>query len=327
MAEYTKQEIFDIITEYLELYGSAVGSEAVHELTPEELTDENLRVLTIPGMRPDTEEWVQTSMRNIMKPVTDAVSDFTTLKAEIILARDSANTAATAASNVNATLVNMTVTITDRTGQPNSVDIGFEMYRTYASVAAMKADAANVPQGKFVIIATDDPTSAENARLYVRNSNTAMSAEPFTFLSDLDQASSAAWADWLNNMKPQIEAAISQALSDHTRADGDHSTALSDHQTATTDHQTATSDHQHYTDDRQTFVTDEAARQSTFETNEAKRQQDFEDAESERMQHMILTQCFVDLDTMCLMFVQPQADTTQYAVVDGDLMITVEYDE
>lgn len=239
MADYTKEEIFEIITEYLETYGSAIGSSAVRELTPEELTDDNLRVLTIPGMNPQTEEWVQTSMANMIKPITHAVSDLTTLKQQTAAARDAANTAATGASNVNAALVNMTVTITDRNGLSRSVDIGFEMYRTYKTVAAMNADAANVPQGKFVIIATDDPTAADNAKLYCKNSQGS-----FSFLSDLDQASSAAWAEWLNSMKPQIEAAIAQALSDHNRAVGDHQTAATDHQTATSDHSTALSDHQ-----------------------------------------------------------------------------------
>jgi len=129
-----------------------------------------------------------------------------------------ADVATAGASRVNAQLFNMTVTITDRNGIPQSVNIGFEIYRTYQSVAAMNADAQNVPQGKFVIIATTDPTSAENARLYCKNSE-----GTFTFLSDLDQAASAAWADWLENMKPQIEAAIATAGADHTQAQQDHS--------------------------------------------------------------------------------------------------------
>lgn len=155
---------------------------------------------------------------------------------------DSAITAAEAATegaeNVNAQLSGMTVTITNREGTENSVNIGFEIYNTYPSVVAMNADAANVPTGKFVMIATTDPTSADNAKLYGKNSQGG-----FTFLSDLDQASSAAWADWLNNMKPQIEADHTQAVSDHTRAEGDHSTATTDHTTADADHTTAEGDH------------------------------------------------------------------------------------
>lgn len=185
----------------------------------------------------------------------DATADLAAIKVVVQDAADAANaaatlanTAATGASNVNATLVGMTVTITDRQGQSRSTNIGFEIYRTYGSVALMNADAANVLEGKFVMIATSDPTSAENARLYCRNSNAPTSQEPFTFLSDLDQASAEAWADWLNNMKPQIEAAtaaanaaagrvdtvIATANSDHTRAESDHTRAESDHSTVVT---------------------------------------------------------------------------------------------
>ena len=71
----------------------------------------------------------------------------------------------------------------------------------------------------------------------------------------------------------------------------------------------------------------ESLRQQTFETNEQQRQQDFEDAEAERIAAMLMTECYVDFDTMCLMFVQPEKDTTDYNVVDGDLMITVQYEE
>lgn len=138
------------------------------------------------------------------------------------------------AENLDAQLVGMTVTITNRQGVSNSVNIGFEIYRTYTSVAAMNADADNVPEGKFVMIGTTDPTSAENAQLYARAGVTA--EFPFIFLSDLDQASSAAWADWLNNMKPEIERLIGQAESDHTRAERDHTTADTDHTQAGQDH-------------------------------------------------------------------------------------------
>jgi len=283
-----------------------------------------------------------------------------TYKPDIIAKTSAAQTATTGAERVNAQLDGMTVTITNRQGVSKSTNIGFEVYRTYSSVAAMNADAANVPQGKFVIIATTDATDPDNAKLYAKNSQGG-----FTFLSDLDQASSAAWADWLENMKPQIESAISTADSDHTRAGQDHQTATqdhttaqSDHQTATQDHTTATSDHNNYTADRQTFQANEAQRQQTFETNEAQRQQTFEgdetqrqqtfntseqnrqntfetneaqrqqtfaDAESERMATMTLTHAFVDPATMCLMFVQPQQDKTKYQVLQGCLNITIQY--
>ena len=140
-------------------------------------------------------------------------TEWGTLKIDAQAATTRANNAASAAEdatagaeNVNAGIQGFTVTITDRNGVSRSVDIGFDIYRTYPSVAAMNADAANVQQGKFVIIATTDKTSEDNAKMYVKNSQGS-----FSFLCDLDQASSAAWADWLNNMKPAIEQATTDA--------------------------------------------------------------------------------------------------------------------
>lgn len=253
--DYTKQDIFDIITEWFQTNGSALGTFAVRELTEDELTDENLQILTIPGMVPDTEEWVQTSMANMIRPIVHAVSDITVLKQSTEAARDGANAAAAAstsatqgAERVNIALVGMTVTTTDRNGTTNSVNIGFEISEdhVYPSKAAMIADAGNVPKGAFCMIATSDKTAEDNATLWSRNALPADVAAPdlpFTFLSDLDQASSSAWADWLENMKPQIESAISQAATDHTRAEGDHTTASGDHTLASGDHSQAAADH------------------------------------------------------------------------------------
>lgn len=245
MAEYTKQDIFNIITEYFELYGSAVGSNSVRELTQAELTDATLRALTIPSVLPNTEEWVCTSLRNMLNPIDSAVSDLVTLKQQTAAARDAANAAAEdvgeavdQAETVNASLVGYTVTITDRDGVSHSVDIGFEIYRTYTSVSAMNADASNVPQGKFVVIATTSTTDPDNAKMYCKNSQGA-----FTFLCDLDQASSAAWAEWLNSMEPAIRSATSAANQAAGRVDTVVATANSDHERAIQDHNTANSDH------------------------------------------------------------------------------------
>lgn len=146
---------------------------------------------------------------------------------------EAAVTATNGAENVNATLVGMTVTVTDRNGTSRSQNIGFEILpeNVYPSEAAMTSAAANVLAGKFCMIATTDKTSEENARLYTKNS-----AGGFTFLSDLDQASTSAFADWMDNYKPVIEA-------DHTRAEQDHSTASADHTQAGTDHTRAEQDH------------------------------------------------------------------------------------
>lgn len=58
---------------------------------------------------------------------------------------------------------------------------GFQIYKTYESVAAMEADAANVPEGKLVIIASTvgDP---DNGSIYVKNET------GFTFMVNLSGA-------------------------------------------------------------------------------------------------------------------------------------------
>lgn len=62
----------------------------------------------------------------------------------------------------------------------------FSIYKTYASVVAMKADASNVPEGSFVLIAST-PEDPDNSKLYVRTS----SSDPddaFDFLTDMSGA-------------------------------------------------------------------------------------------------------------------------------------------
>ena len=278
--------------------------------------------------------------------VEQATSDLEDLKGrteqarqETIDATGDAIAATTAATNVNADLTGMTVTITNRQGVSRSVNIGFEILQdhVYPTIEAMNADAANVRAGEFCMIATTDPTSPDNAQLWSRNSSEPDSGHPFTFLSDLDQASSAAFADWLENYKPVIEGDHARAEDDHTRAEGDHTRAEADHATADGDHQTATHDHQVSARQQQTFEADEAARQQTFETgetrrqadfdaNEAQRQADFENAEQDRIAAMTVTRCFVRLRDMHLVFVQPASDSTQYKVRRGRLKIITSYD-
>lgn len=151
-------------------------------------------------------------------------------KDQIETAIDNAEDATEEAENVDADLTGMTVTITNRRGTSKSVNIGFEITpdHVYPSFEAMKADAANVLPGKFCMIATTDPTAEDNARLYSRNSSAATSSKPFTFLSDLDQASTAAFADWLNNYKPQIEAAIAYAngQGDYAKEQGQNANSI-----------------------------------------------------------------------------------------------------
>lgn len=73
------------------------------------------------------------------------------------------------------------VQLSQITGPQGPAGEGFSIYKTYASITAMEADAANVEDGKFVMIASseDDP---DNAKLYIK------SGEGFNFVSDLSGA-------------------------------------------------------------------------------------------------------------------------------------------
>ena len=193
-------------------------------------------------------------------------TEWGTLKVDAQTATTNANTAATAAQgatagaeNVNAGLQGFTVTITDRNGVSRSVDIGFEIYRTYPSVAAMNADAANVPQGKFVIIATTDKTSEDNAKMYCKNSQGS-----FTFLCDLDQASSEAWADWLTNMKPAIQQATTDANSAATNANNKATLAQTAADNANTSRQQIEANEQTRQSNEQARVAAETQRQTDW---------------------------------------------------------------
>lgn len=89
------------------------------------------------------------------------------------------------AENVNARLSSdggaVILTITNRQGNQTSKEVGFRIYKTYPSIAAMNSDLANVEEGRFVMIAgsTDD---ADTGKLYVRG------ASAFTFITDLSGA-------------------------------------------------------------------------------------------------------------------------------------------
>lgn len=71
-------------------------------------------------------------------------------------------------------------------GEKGETGDGFEIYKTYRSVAAMNADAANVPDGKFVIIETGNTNDPDNSKLYVR---TVDGTAPFEFVTDMSGAS------------------------------------------------------------------------------------------------------------------------------------------
>jgi hypothetical protein len=67
-------------------------------------------------------------------------------------------------------------------GDKGATGEGFSVYKTYASISAMNSDAANVPVGKFVMIASNTQ-DVDNSKLYVKNSSGS-----FTFLTDMSGA-------------------------------------------------------------------------------------------------------------------------------------------
>jgi len=110
----------------------------------------------------------------------------------VTAATSASNAAATAATEatedaekVNARLSTdggvVLLTIIDRRGVANTKEVGFRISKTYETVAAMNADAANVEEGRFVMIA-GDVEQTDTGKLYVKG------ATGFTFLVDLSGA-------------------------------------------------------------------------------------------------------------------------------------------
>jgi len=222
MAELTRQDVFEIITDWFEQYGSAVGTDSVHELTAEELENiENIRILTIPGMVPpkdgEKERWVQTNFVHILRPINQAIENLGTAEQDAEDAAGAANEAAdrvdasieaaenatAAASKVNAVLSTqlgaVLLSVTNRNGETVTKEVGWRICKTYPSIAAMSADSDNVEEGRFVLISavkvdpeTGEPVVDSNNNVVVdtENHETGMtfvknSNGGFTFITDL----------------------------------------------------------------------------------------------------------------------------------------------
>lgn len=83
--------------------------------------------------------------------------------------------------NATVTVQNNAFTFNIPKGLKGDTGEGFSIFKTYASVTAMNADKANVPEGKFVLIASTEE-DADNAKLYVKG------VSDFSFLTDMSGA-------------------------------------------------------------------------------------------------------------------------------------------
>lgn len=229
-----KQDVLEVLDEYTAQLENQSGPNAT-PIMPIEDVD---KTVSMPAVKFDADPRVNsraTPQGYYQIPVSDfyalidalaqevsvATDDLVELKTNTEAAAQAATDAATdceaaigGAENVNATLLGMTVTVTDRNGVSTSVNIGFyiDPRHVYASKAAMIADAANIAAGQFCMITTLDATDPDNATLWSRNTQPSTAGEgAFTFLSDLDQAAHKVWADWLESMKPAIEQATADA--------------------------------------------------------------------------------------------------------------------
>lgn len=169
MTQEEKQEIINVIIEFLEENGSQVGGQKVRDLTLAEMTDENLSALIIPSEVPSTGEWVQTTLKTMMRPITNNISDLTTLKSQTTTARDAANTAAENADNK----ANYANTEADRAKNLNDhpAYIGNDDYwyfwnytlQAYVKGEYARGDAATIAVGSVETLKPDQRATVSNS--------------------------------------------------------------------------------------------------------------------------------------------------------------------
>lgn len=76
---------------------------------------------------------------------------------------------------------NNLVPLASITGPQGETGKAFSIYKTYPTIEAMNADAANVPEGSFVLIASTE-NDPDNAKLYVK------ATDAFSYLTDMSGA-------------------------------------------------------------------------------------------------------------------------------------------
>ena len=185
-------EMQKLFIQFFQENGSDIGEGAVRELTPEELTDDELKAMTIPAVKyrvedgqrtgpTNPEEWVQTSLAAMMAPLLRS-------KQAADQSAEAANQAALNAEGAEYVNANLSVnndgavilTVTDRNNQQVRKEVGFRIAKTYSSYEAMVADAINVEEGRFVMIAST--TEPDNGQMYVKG------VSAFVYVCDLSGA-------------------------------------------------------------------------------------------------------------------------------------------
>ena len=83
--------INDLLIEYLAQNGASIDVGInVTELTGDALSDENLKKLTIPSILPTSNQWVFTSLQNMMAPITHAINEYNSDHATAVNDHDTA---------------------------------------------------------------------------------------------------------------------------------------------------------------------------------------------------------------------------------------------
>lgn len=152
---------------------------------------------------PDVSDFSEAGIKLLQQPATDAATEVRQQMDGITLEATQLITTTTEAKDAAIRATEKAQSVSDHpgyigedyhvytwdyaTGAYNKTDTvlrpeGFSIFRTYESIAAMNADKANVPEGKFVLINTGSVEDPDTARLYVKG------PADFDFLVDMSGA-------------------------------------------------------------------------------------------------------------------------------------------
>lgn len=148
-----------------------------------DFSEEGIRLLQQPATKAAAD--VRKEMEGISQEATLLITNTTSAKDAAIQATENAQSVSDHPGYIGDDYhvytwdyVTRTYNKTDTVLRPE----GFSIFRTYPSIAAMNADKANVPEGKFVLINTGSVEDPDTARLYVKG------ASDFNYLVDMSGA-------------------------------------------------------------------------------------------------------------------------------------------